>query len=125
MQPQKRVDRSIWSTEVDQSRYIIKESRPDSRASRSSLQDLVAQAVHGIEVYQETAADYLKRIYDIVIEPKQIESYEDFERRTRRSAEFASVFVRNHISQIGHLVSNLLSAQSTTPLSFVLLLHFA
>lgn len=105
------IDRSIWSEENPfwLRRFRQNKTRPDSQASRSSLETLASQAVKQVGGNQERIHKFLSRIYDIIIEPQNDYDYHDFELRFRRSNEFASLFVRNHLYQIKQLVSNLLS----------------
>jgi len=105
------IDRSIWSVENPfwLQRFRQNKTRPDSQASRSSLETLASQVVKQVGGNQERIHKFLSRIYDIIIEPQDDYDYHDFELRFRRSNEFGSLFVRNQLYQIKQLVSNLLS----------------
>ena len=85
------------------------EERPDSQESTSSLETLASKALKRVADYQEKICKYLTRIHEIIKEPHEVEDIHDLKIRQRRSVEFTNRFVRNHLYQIGRLVSNLLS----------------
>lgn len=66
--------------------------------------DILA-ALGGINEYQRKICQYIDFLREIVEDPPEIEDMDDLKRRQKRATEFSNRFARNHLYQIGRIVS--------------------
>lgn len=55
--------------------------------------------------YQEKVCQYLDYLREIINNPPELEDINDLNKRQRRAYEFTNRFARNHLYQIGRMVS--------------------
>lgn len=67
--------------------------------------DILA-ALGGIKEYQRRICQYIDFLREIVEDPPEIEDMDDLKRRQKRAVEFSNRFARNHLYQIGRIVSS-------------------
>jgi hypothetical protein len=65
----------------------------------------VLAALGRISEYQRKICQYVDFLREIVEDPPEIEDIDDLQRRQKRATEFSNRFARNHLYQIGRLVS--------------------
>lgn len=70
----------------------------------SSQADL-AVALNRISMFQGKICQYLDYLREIVEEPPELEDKNDLRKRQMRATEFSNRFARNHLYQIGRIVS--------------------
>lgn len=62
-------------------------------------------ALSKISFYQSKICQYLDYLREIVEEPPELEDKNDLKKRRLRATEFSNRFARNHLYQIGRIVS--------------------
>lgn len=68
-------------------------------------QAAVSAHLNKVRAYTEKLCQYLDYLQAIINEPPQLDDRNDLNRRQKRSLEFTNRFARNHLYQIGRLVS--------------------
>ena len=83
----------------------------------SSKTELVV-ALGKISLYQNKICQYLNYLQEIIEEPPELEDKNDLKKRQTRATEFSNRFVRNHLYQIGHIVSTYVETNVTQMSSY-------
>jgi hypothetical protein len=96
-------EKSHDDADVDDKKKV-KDSRAVSRESTSAQ---YLKAIGKFVGYQEKICQYLDYLRLIINDPPQLIDINDLNIRRRRSSEFTNRFSRNHLYQIGRLVSKL------------------
>lgn len=118
--PEKRNDDVFPSDVITRKARDVRRAKPDTneksqvdvRAQRNKADEKVslpeadiAIALAKITQYQEKICQYLDYLREIIEDTPEIDDVSDLRKRQQRANEFASRFARNHLYQIGRVVS--------------------
>lgn len=88
------------STNVDE-RLAVGNMRTEPATSSNDVLNVLSRVTH----YQKKICQYLDYLLEIIEDPPEIEDVTDLKRRQKRANEFSNRFARNHLYQIGRVVS--------------------
>lgn len=85
----------------DDVKRVDEQQRQKTLPSKSEI----LTALGRITEYQEKVCQYIDYLGEIVDDPPELEDINDLRRRQQRATEFSNRFARNHLYQIGRIVS--------------------
>lgn len=97
----------------------------DSRDVRAQLRTDVMLVLGKITQYQEKICQYLDYLREIIEDPPEVEDMDDLKKRQKRATEFSNRFARNHLYQIGRIVSSEAHTQRLRNFSYHFLLNLS
>lgn len=100
-----QVDVTTLNIKKDEKSHQLNHDR-DPRDAKAPQRTNVMLILGKITQFQEKICQYLDYLREIIQDPPEIEDMIDLKKRQKRAIEFSNRFARNHLYQIGRIVSS-------------------